>query len=151
MFEFNRESAIALLKGMLAAQTRPAIHFIRAEDVMGPKQIKHTYRFFVVNRSEIYNVSGLITAIFGVTVHDRSQAFSINALSADEDLKNFGEAIRRFTELPVTLVDLLVGATDVLNFVINPMLLEFISEPEVRVSSRFPAITLPPEADGNHG
>ena len=120
MLVLTRENAISLLKGLLAAQRRPAIHFIRSEDVLGPKQIKHTYRFFVVNVSEIFNVSGLVTAAFGVIVNDRSQAFSVNALNAEEDLKQFTDAIRRFVEIPnLILIDLLIGATDVLELVIN--------------------------------
>lgn len=109
------------MKGMLAAQTRPVIHFIRSEEVLGPKQFKHVYRFFIVNVSEIFNISGLVTAAFNVPVNDRSQCFSVNAMSADEDLKSFADAVRRFTEIPnVVLVDILTGANEVLDLVINP-------------------------------
>lgn len=143
---FNRENALALLKGMLAAQTRPAIHFIRGEETLAPKQFKHTYRFFVINRDNIFNVSGIITAAFGVTVNDRSQAFSINSLTSEEDLKQFSDAIRRFTELPVTFVDLLTGAADVLEIIISAQVEEFFTETRGQYLGRLTA----PEPENNH-
>src|ERR1700759_1852675 len=97
MHVLTRDNAIALLKGMLAAQKRPAIHFLRSEEVLSPKQMRHTYRFFISNIDELFNVSGLITAIFASTVQDRSQAFSVNSLSAEDDLKQFWDALKRVT------------------------------------------------------
>lgn len=129
MHVLTRDNAIALLKGMLAAQSRPVIHFIRSEDVLGPKQIRHTYRFYIVNSGDLFNVSGLVTAAFAVAVQDRSQAFSVNALSADDDLKQFRDALQKFTELPqLALIDLLTGANNAIDMAISPSMLGFFPD-----------------------
>jgi hypothetical protein len=148
MLVFNKENAIALLQGLLAAQTRPAIHFVRNEDVLAPKQIKHNYRFYIANVSEIFNVSGLITAAFGAHVNDRSQTFSVNSLNSEEDLKQFSDAIRRFTGIPnLILVDLLTGATDVLDMVINPNMQCFMPDDNGSMVTQSPRFNIPPILD----
>jgi hypothetical protein len=145
---FNKENAIALLKGMLAAQTRPVIHFIRSEDVLGPKQFKHTYRFFIASDNQIFNVSGLITAIFAVVVHDRSQTFSINNLNAEEDLKQFSDAIMRVTGLPnLVLTDIVMGAEDVLDLVISPGMLGFFPDDNGAMAVSHSRFSIPPIID----
>lgn len=141
MHVLNRENAIALLKGMLAAQKRPVIHFIRSEEVLGPKQNRHTYRFFVINSGELFNISALITAAFAATVQDRSQAFSVNSLGPDDDLKQFWEGLQRLTELShLDMVDLLTGANNAVDMTINPGVMEFFPDEAVYLAQapRFP-------------
>jgi hypothetical protein len=113
---------------MLAAQERPVIHFVRADEALGPKQWKHTYRFFILTPTGLYNISGAITACFGVNVNDRSQAFTINGLSAEEDLKSFTDAVQKFTGLPVMLEDLILSAKEILEFSWTDSATKFLPE-----------------------
>jgi hypothetical protein len=148
MHVLNRDNAIALLKGMLAAQRRPAIHFIRSEEVLSSKQLRHTYRFFIINIDELFNVSGLITAVFASTVQDRAQAFSVNSLNAEDDLKQFWDALKRFTEIErLELIDILTGTSNVLDLTINQNVLDLFPNEDICLTQnpRFSTNSINPE------
>lgn len=119
---------------MLDVQPKPVIHYVRQSESFPGNLTKHVYRFFINNATGLYNVSGLITAAFGVNVTDRSQTLSINNRSADEDLRSFTEIIRNFTELPnLVLSDLILSAKETLEFKFSPEVAEFL-----------PMVPLPP-------
>jgi hypothetical protein len=124
---FNKAACIQVLQAMLADQKNPVIYYVRNNEQMSGNRWKHTYRFFIQTNAGLYNVSGAITAAFGVNVTDRSQTYSINILSPDDDLKSFQEAIRKFTDYPeLILEDLISSAKETLEFVINPSCFEFM-------------------------
>jgi hypothetical protein len=129
---FNKESCIQLIQSMLAQQEVPVIHFVHQNEPLGTS-FKHIYRFFIINSSGIYNISGAVTAAFGVSVTDRSQTYSINNMSPEEDLKSFTASIKAFTKIPnLVLLDLIMSAKDTLQFNFNP-----------EVTSFFPVVPLP--------
>jgi hypothetical protein len=118
---------------MLDDQSKPVIHYVRQDDAMPNKMMKHTYRFFIINSTGIYNVSGAITAAFNVGVTDRSMTYSVNNLSPEDDLTSFTNAIKEFTKLPnLVLQDLILSARDTLEFSFSP-----------EVAMYFPPVPLP--------
>lgn len=129
MAKFDKETCINILKGMLL-DDRPVIHYVSQDEPVGGmtvKQTKHTYKFFIVNQCGHYNVSGLISAVFGVNVNDRSSAFSINTLTAEEDIKNFRNALSKILEIDdLILEDLITSAKDTLVFGISPQATQFL-------------------------
>jgi hypothetical protein len=123
-------SNAALLKGMLSTRNHPTIHYLYNEEQVG-SQIKHTYKFYIITQGRIFNVSGIITMIFGVTVQDRSQAFSINTLPRNEDTKAFTDALKKQLDLPdLILEDLILTAEQPLEYTIAPSVLEFLPVPK---------------------
>jgi hypothetical protein len=108
---------------MLSAN--PIIYYIHQDERID-KLTKHTYRFFVINDSGHYNVSGLITAIFGANVNDRSTCFSFNALSHEDDIASFKSSITKILSLEkLELADLILSAKETLEFTISPNCFEF--------------------------
>ena len=140
MAKFNKDNCIALVTAMLEAQKQPVLHYVRNNESLGSGKFKHTYRFFIINDGNVFNVSGAITAAFGAEVNDRSMLYSINTMAPEDDLKAFSDAIRKFTGMTdLALKDLVEGAKEVLIFQISPEVFEF-----------FPVVPLPyPDRDSN--
>jgi hypothetical protein len=115
---------------MLVNHNSPIIHYLYGEEQLSGGQIKHTYKFFIVVRNRIFNVSGLISMAFGVTVQDRSQAFSVNTLPKSEDVKAFTDALRKHIGLDeLTLEDLVVSAEQPMEYILSPAVMEFMPTP----------------------
>jgi hypothetical protein len=130
---FNKDSCIQLIQNMLAQLPNPVIYFVRQDEPLAGNNIKHIYRFFIVSPQGIYNISGAVTAAFGVVVTDRSQVFAINSLSPEDDLKQFTNSLRNFTKFPnLTLQDLVMSAKDTLELHFSPEIAPF-----------FPVVSLP--------
>ena len=124
---YNKTTCLALLKGMLTKHNYPAIHYLYNEEPAVGGQIKHNYKFFVLVKNRIFNVSGVISMIFGVTVQDRSQAFSINTLTKTDDVKAFTKALREHTELDNLFIeDLLQTAEQPMEYTISSAVTEFL-------------------------
>lgn len=114
---------------MLANHNRPTIHYLYGEDQLGGGQIRHNYKFFIVVRNRIFNVSGIISMLFGVMVQDRHQAFSINTMPKTEDVKGFTDALRKHIGLEeLVLEDLLLNAEQPMEYTIAPGVLEFLGK-----------------------
>jgi hypothetical protein len=138
MAKFDKNNCLDLLKSMLPAN--PVIYYVNQDEVVG-KMTKHTYRFFVINESGHYNVSGLITAIFGANVNDRSCCFSLNALNHEDDIASFKSSLIKLLTLEkLELADLILSAKETLEFTISPNCFEF-----------FPLSPMPRENLGGSG
>jgi hypothetical protein len=125
MAKFNKNTCTQILSAMLLDE-RPAIHYLHVDEKIG-SQTKHNYRFFVLNNCGHYNVSGLVTACFGVNVNDRSQAFSINTLSHEEDVMGFRNNLAQILGIPeLILEDLILSAKETLVFGFSPQAAEFL-------------------------
>jgi hypothetical protein len=125
MAKFNKDTCIQILRAMLL-DDRPAIHYIHQDEKIG-SQTKHSYRFFVLNNCGHYNVSGLIAAAFGVNVNDRSQAFSVNTLSHEDDVLGFRNSLAQLLGIPELIIeDLILSAKDTLIFGFSPQAAEFL-------------------------
>jgi len=136
MAKFNKDTCIQILRAMLLDKRRPAIHYIHQDEKIG-SQIKHCYRFFVLNNGGHYNVSGLIAAAFGVNVNDRSQAFSVNTLSHEDDVLGFRNSLAQLLDIPgLVLEDLILSAKDTLIFGISPQAAEFLPLANMPVPDR---------------
>lgn len=123
MANFNKTSCIELLKSMLPSN--PVIYYVHQDEPVN-KMTKHTYRFFVINDSGHYNISGLITAIFGANVNDRSSCFSVNNLNHDDDVASFKSSLIKILDLEkLELADLILSAKETLEFTISPNCFEF--------------------------
>jgi hypothetical protein len=132
MAKFNRDTCIQILRAMLLDE-RPTIHYLHQDEKIG-SQIKHNYRFFVLNNCGHYNVSGLVSAAFGVNVNDRSQAFSVNTLSHEEDIIGFRNNLAKLLSIPeLILEDLILSAKETLVFGFSPQAAEFL-----------PLVSMPP-------
>lgn len=125
MAKFNKDTCILILKAMLLDE-RPTIHYIHQDERAG-EQTKHTYRFFILNNTGHYNVSGLITAAFGVNVNDRSQTFSVNTLSHEQDVAAFKRQLDRLLGIEnLFMEDLILSAKDILEFGFSPDAFQFL-------------------------
>ena len=125
MARFDKNNCIKILQGMLM-DDHPVIHYVSQDDRFGA-QTKHTYKFFILNQCGHYNVSGLISASFGVNVNDRSSAFSINQLSHDDDIKAFRDSLSKILGInELALEDLITSAKDTLEFGISPEASQFL-------------------------
>lgn len=125
MAKFNKDNCVAILKGMLSDE-RPTIYYVSQDERTG-NLTKHTYKFFILNPCGHYNVSGLISAAFGVNVQDRSSAFSINQMSHDDDVKAFRDSLAKIVGEPdLILEDLITSAKETLEFGISPHAIEFL-------------------------
>lgn len=132
MAKFNKGNCIQILRGMLAEN--PVIYYVHQDDPIG-KITKHSYKFFIINSSGHYNISGLVTAIFGVNVNDRSTTFSINAMSHEDDIKSFQSNLAKLIDQPeLQLADLILSAKETLDFIISPEAIEFFP-----LNTRMPA------------
>jgi hypothetical protein len=135
MAKFNKDTCIQILRAMLLDE-RPAIHYIHQDEKIG-NQTKHNYRFFVLNNCGHYNVSGLVTACFGVNVNDRSQAFSVNPMSHEEDVLNFRNNLAQILNIPgLILEDLILSAKETLVFGFSPWAAEFLPHMEMPPAER---------------
>lgn len=124
MAKFNKSNCVDLLKAMLPEE-KPVVYYVHQDEPAG-KMTKHSYRFFVINDYGHYNVSGLITAIFGANVNDRSTCFSINALSHEEDISSFKTSLAKVLNLEkLDLADLILSAKNTLEFSISPNCFDF--------------------------
>jgi hypothetical protein len=124
MATFNKSNCIDLLKSMLP--TNPVIYYVHQDEKVG-QMTKHSYRFFVINDSGHYNISGLITAIFGANVNDRSTCFSVNNLSHEDDITSFKSSLTKVLAIEkLELADLILSAKETLEFTISPNCLEFL-------------------------
>ena len=124
MAKFNKDTCTQVLVNMLPKN--PVIYYVHQDEPIG-KMTKHTYKFFVINEQGHYNVSGLVTAIFGVNVNDRSSTFSVNTMSHEDDVKAFQSNLARLLDQPeLQLADLVLSAQETLEFVISPQAMEFV-------------------------
>lgn len=112
MATFNKDTCILILRSMLK---RPVIYYLHQDEKIGALT-KHSYRFFILNDSGHYNVSGLISAAFGVNVNDRSIAFSVNQLSHEDDVQGFRNSLAQLIRPDLQLEDLILSAKDTLVF-----------------------------------
>lgn len=132
----NRDIAIQMIRGLLTGP-RTVINYTQDSLQASQNQWRHAYRFFIVNPSGLYNISGLVTMIFNVKVSDRAQTFSITQMNADQDRAAFQAALAKALDLPdLVLEDLILTAKETLEFVISPMAYEF-----------FPLSNLPPDTE----
>lgn len=133
MAKFNKETCIQLLSSMIDSNAPHMLYYVRASEPAGTGKTKHAYRFYVINRASIFNVSGAVTAAFGAEVNDRSQTFTINSMAPADDLRTFSDALKKLLLMPdLELVDLLENAKQVLEFNIASDALAF-----------FPPVDLP--------
>jgi len=127
-----------MIRGLLCG---PRVINYTQESIQGQNQWRHSYRFFIVNPTGLYNVSGLVTLIFDVPVGDRTQCFSVTQMTPEQDREAFLKALRGHLEMPdLELTDLLLSAKQTLEFVISPMAYEFL-----------PLSKLPPDTELNGG
>lgn len=135
MAKFNKDTCIGILRAMLPME-RPVIHYIHQDERAG-NQTRHNYRFFILNTTGHYNVSGLVAAAFGALVNDRSQTFSLNALSYEEDIKGFRNSLAKLLGIEyLILEDLILSAKDTLIFGFSPQAAEFLPQAVMPMAER---------------
>jgi hypothetical protein len=125
-----------MIRGLLVGP-RNVISYTQDSAKTGETQWRHVYRFFIINPTGLYNISGLVTMLFNVPVSDRAQCFSLTQMSPEQDREAFIQALRKHTNIPdLILEDLVLNAVQTLEFVISPLAYEF-----------FPLSNLPPNTE----
>ena len=147
--KLSKEVAIQTIRGLLTGP-RTVISYTQESAQLAQNQWRHNYRFFIINPRWIYNISGLITALFNTRVTDRSLTFSISASNAEQDRENFIRFLRQSLNLPdLILEDLIANAKETLEFVISPQAIQFLPmashPPEIELSSGRPEPVILPE------
>jgi hypothetical protein len=126
-----------MIRGLLCG---PRVINFTQESVQAQNQWRHNYRFFIINPTGLYNISGLVTMIFNVPVSDRAQCYSVTQMDPVQDREAFLKSLRQHLEMPdLTLEDLILNAKHTLEFVISPMAYEFLPlsklPPDVELAS----------------
>lgn len=126
----SKELAIKTIRGLLTGP-RDVIYFSQDSAQLNERQWRHIYRFFIINSSGLYAISGLITLLFSIKLTDRTQVTSFTQMNAIQDREAFAEALKKQLQLPsLVLEDLFGAAQETIDFVISPNVCEFIDNDE---------------------
>lgn len=121
----DKDTAVEILRGLLTNRPRNVVNYLQESAQVNAQQWRHLYRFFVNTPGGLFNVSGLVTVLFGIKLSDRSCVVSLTQMNADQDLQAFTQTLRKQLSLTDLVLEDLVGtAHETIHWTINPDLKE---------------------------